>query len=478
MADIGDFKEPTPAMAETFSMPPRDPSLDDFEKLESFCTQDKPDNESQFKHDILGSGYQNSSPTPPDTFRPKESPIIDDFIKPTKLYQEEEAPDKNNKLPSSAGSDPFTELLDFRGSNDSPQVVSTGQSGYNNSSSLLDFDIPAAVPSHEIVSSSASTLLDDEDDFKPSSAGSVEKLVHPQQTPSDSSPSDETAAGNESPVEILPSAPEIAHLVSAADSLVSGQLQRRPPSPVEIPRQTPIIETVVPSSTVTYSPKKMSNDEVSSTKEQGTRGCPFSPSALFDPKRLHPFVTQLVYWQDPKKSGGVFGSLLLLLLSLRFFSFISVVSYLALGGLSVTLSFRIYKNILQAVQKSNDGHPFKDYLEYDLSVPQDKVHETADTLVKHVNCTLQKVRSLFLIEDLVDSIKLGIVLWTLTYLGAWFNGLTLIILGVIATFTLPKVYESNQALIDQYLSLVGAQVSGVLNVVKSKIPFGKKEKSQ
>lgn len=36
---------------------------------------------------------------------------------------------------------------------------------------------------------------------------------------------------------------------------------------------------------------------------------------------------------------------------------------------------------------------------------------------------------LFLVEDLVDSLKFGVLLWCLTYVGACFNGITLIILG-------------------------------------------------
>lgn len=66
-----------------------------------------------------------------------------------------------------------------------------------------------------------------------------------------------------------------------------------------------------------------------------------------------------MYWRDPKKSGIVFGSVLGVLLSLSYFSLISVVAHLSLVLLTGTISFRIYKNVLQAVQKTSDGHPFK-----------------------------------------------------------------------------------------------------------------------
>lgn len=65
-------------------------------------------------------------------------------------------------------------------------------------------------------------------------------------------------------------------------------------------------------------------------------------------------------------SGGMWRRLalslaptLIVLLSLAAFSVISVVSYLILALLSVTISFRVYKSVIQAVQKSREGHPFK-----------------------------------------------------------------------------------------------------------------------
>lgn len=72
---------------------------------------------------------------------------------------------------------------------------------------------------------------------------------------------------------------------------------------------------------------------------------------------------------------------------------------------------------------------FREYLEYELALPQEKVQQIANVGVVHINAFLAELRRLFLVEDLVDSIKFGLLLWCLTYLGAWFNGMTLVILG-------------------------------------------------
>jgi len=186
-------------------------------------------------------------------------------------------------------------------------------------------------------------------------------------------------------------------------------------------------------------------------------------------------VVELIYWRDVKKSGIVFGSVLVLLLSLALFSVLSVVAYLSLALLTVTTTFVVYKKILGAVQKQGDGHPFKQLLEYDVSLPEDKLHEVADAVLKSSMNTVKELRRLFLVEDLVDSLKFGLILWVLTYFGAWFNGMTLIILIFVGVFTIPKFYETYKAQIDQYVDLAKTQVNNVIAQVREKIPIGKKK---
>ncbi|XP_043251181.1 reticulon-1-A isoform X4 [Colletes gigas] len=199
------------------------------------------------------------------------------------------------------------------------------------------------------------------------------------------------------------------------------------------------------------------------------------PYAWFNPERLNPKVAALIYWRDPKKSGPVFGCILGVLLSLAYFSLISVLAYLSLIVLTGTIIFRINKTVLQAIQKTSDGHPFKKILELDLTVPAEKVHEVADVAVAHANAAVSELRRLFLVEDFVDSLKFGVLLWCLTYVGSWFNGMTLIIIGVVALFTLPKIYETNKAQIDQNLAVVRGKINEFTAKIKAAIPLGKKE---
>ncbi|XP_061767503.1 reticulon-4a isoform X2 [Nerophis ophidion] len=188
-------------------------------------------------------------------------------------------------------------------------------------------------------------------------------------------------------------------------------------------------------------------------------------------------VVDLLYWRDVKTTGVVFGAALLLLLSLTVCSIVSVCSYIGLALLSVTICFRIYKGILQAIQKSDEGHPFKQYLGQEVALSQDVVHKYSDLVLERLNKSICDLRRLFLVDDLVDSIKFAVFMWILTYVGAFFNGLTLVILGVVAAFSCPIIYEKHQAQIDHYVALVNKQMKDVVEKIQAKVP-GMKRKAE
>ncbi|XP_060951620.1 reticulon-3 isoform X1 [Limanda limanda] len=184
----------------------------------------------------------------------------------------------------------------------------------------------------------------------------------------------------------------------------------------------------------------------------------------------HLSVKDLIHWRDPKKSGVVFGLSMLMLLSLAAFSVISVASYLLLALLCVTITFRIYKSVVQAVQKSSDGHPFKTLMDKDVSIPPETFRKHVDASLTYINRALKQMSRLFLVEDLVDSLKLAVVMWLLTYVGAVFNGITILILADILLFAVPPVYEKNKTQIDQYIDVARTQVNTTMAKLQEKLP--------
>ncbi|XP_035494451.1 reticulon-3-B isoform X2 [Scophthalmus maximus] len=180
-------------------------------------------------------------------------------------------------------------------------------------------------------------------------------------------------------------------------------------------------------------------------------------------------VVQLVQWKQPRMSAVAFGLSFLVLVSVATLSIISVVSYLLLACLCVTITFRVYKAVIQAVQKSDDGHPFRSLLERDISVSSESVRLLTDQSLIHLNWFISQSRRLLLVQDLVDSLKLAAVMWLMTYIGSVFNGVTIMILDIMF-FTTPLIYQKKKAQIDQNVALLRCRLEETLQKLQNKLP--------
>ncbi|XP_076989713.1 reticulon-2 isoform X1 [Tamandua tetradactyla] len=184
----------------------------------------------------------------------------------------------------------------------------------------------------------------------------------------------------------------------------------------------------------------------------------------------HLVVADLLYWKDTRTSGVVFTGLMVSLLCLLHFSIVSVAAHVALLLLCGTISLRVYRKVLQAVHRGDGANPFQAYLDVDLTLTREQTERLSQQIASRVVSAATQLRHFFLVEDLVDSLKLAFLFYILTFVGAVFNGLTLLILGVISLFTVPLLYRQHQAQIDQYVGLVTNQLSHIKAKIRAKIP--------
>lgn len=118
------------------------------------------------------------------------------------------------------------------------------------------------------------------------------------------------------------------------------------------------------------------------------------------------------------------------------------------------------------------------YLEVEIALSQDQISKYADKILLYSNTCMKELRRLFLVQDLIDSLKVclifkfhhslplapltrhvsnlnhavfqfAVLMWLLTYVGALFNGLTLLILGEMRLFqrTVRSATNVQQALL-------------------------------
>jgi len=185
-------------------------------------------------------------------------------------------------------------------------------------------------------------------------------------------------------------------------------------------------------------------------------------------------VVDIVYWRDPKKSAGVLAVILAVLGLFTRCSLISLVAYTALATLAAAIGFRAFKLAEAQIKKTDGANPFKHYLEHEVELPQERIHSQVDIFIDNAQALAKHLRHLFLVENLFDSIKFGLLLYTLTYVGAWFSGFTLVVLFVLAVFSVPKLYEVYQESIDKYIRIGRDHLESAQHAVEDKLPFVKK----
>merc|ERR1712235_119183 len=167
-------------------------------------------------------------------------------------------------------------------------------------------------------------------------------------------------------------------------------------------------------------------------------------------------------WEDPIYSGVVFGSVLSTLVAICYYSLISVFAYASLTVLMAVLGIKIYTYVMVTFLKKETTNPIAKIAGCEVTIPAEKV-----------NCALKELRRLFMVENMLDSIKFGLSLWVLTYIGSWFNAMTLLIMGWVGLFSVPKIYVNNKAQIDPVLDQVKAKLNEVSDKVTALMPQGR-----
>lgn len=188
-------------------------------------------------------------------------------------------------------------------------------------------------------------------------------------------------------------------------------------------------------------------------------------------------VKDILLWRDIKVSAIVFVSGFVLLVCLTQFSVVSVITNIALICLAPMLALRLLLTARSAVSKSEFEHPLKVYLSKDIQVPKEKADLVGEKVAEVTVSITTKLRNLFLVDDLSDSLKLLVVLYILSYIALWFSGITLSFIGFIGAFIVPKIYDMYQTEIDSCMRKIKSAVDEVLQKITAKVPATKQKEA-
>jgi len=150
---------------------------------------------------------------------------------------------------------------------------------------------------------------------------------------------------------------------------------------------------------------------------------------------------------------------------------ITVVSYSCLTALLAVLGVKLYSYVMVMMKKAEPGSdPLAMIAAMPVTVPTETITNMSPCVAGSLNKFTTELRRLFLVEDMVDTIKFGLSLWLLTYIGSWFNMLTLLILAWITLFVSPKLYQQNKSQVDEILAQVMTQLEEIKGKVLALIP--------
>ncbi|XP_068567399.1 reticulon-2a isoform X2 [Cebidichthys violaceus] len=172
-------------------------------------------------------------------------------------------------------------------------------------------------------------------------------------------------------------------------------------------------------------------------------------------------VMDLIYWKDTERTGMILTGLVVGLLSLFQLSIITVISTVSLAVVCFTISVRIYYQALYILNWGDGEHPFKSYLDLDISFSGEEADLYMQKAITMALSAVDSLKGLFFVRNLLESVKLLVLVYLVTYLGDLCNGLTLFIISVIALFSLPLFYRQRQEQVDIFIAKIQAKIDNL-----------------
>lgn len=177
-------------------------------------------------------------------------------------------------------------------------------------------------------------------------------------------------------------------------------------------------------------------------------------------------VMDLIYWKETERTGMVLTGLVVGLLSLFQLSIITVVSTVSLAVMCFTISVRIYYQVLYILSWGDGEHPFKSYLDLDISFSGEDADLYMQKAIVMFLAALDSLKRLIFVQNLFESLKLLFLMYLVTYLGALCNGLTLLIISVIGVFSLPLFYQRRQEEVDSFVAKVQGHFDNIKDILQ------------
>lgn len=120
----------------------------------------------------------------------------------------------------------------------------------------------------------------------------------------------------------------------------------------------------------------------------------------------------------------------------------------------------------------------------DLEISEESVLVAADEMRVWVNHTMSIARDIAVGGNLKLFVKVALSLWVISYIGSFFNFLTLVYIGVLFSLSVPFFYDKYQAQVDEKLIVAHKIIQTQYRIIdenilrKIPLPQNKQKKTQ
>uniref|UniRef100_A0A1A7XZN5 Reticulon n=1 Tax=Iconisemion striatum TaxID=60296 RepID=A0A1A7XZN5_9TELE len=254
----------------------------------------------------------------------------------------------------------------------------------------------------------------------------------------------------------------IQHSPSHTDRAEAASSPPEPESPVTMETvSVKLLTSVRPADQVGLSPAAMGLN----SQEQLVTDQWFSALNLTEEPTVWA-VMDLIYWKDTERTGMVLTGLVVGLLSLFQLSIITVISTVSLAVVCFTISVRVYYQLLYILSWGDGEHPFISYLQQDISFSGEQADLFMQRVIVLTLSAAESLKKLFFVGNLFESLKFLFLMYLVTYLGDLCNGLTFLIISLIAIFSLPLFYQQHQEEVNGFIAKLQARVDSIKDVLQ------------
>merc|ERR1711931_529205 len=189
-----------------------------------------------------------------------------------------------------------------------------------------------------------------------------------------------------------------------------------------------------------------------------------------------PVELSVLRWTHPHVSGLVLGAGLVFLVSLVKFSLVSVLAHFALAVLMFGVGSRVYVHLMGFMKKPCSD-PLDLVRDIEVTLPAEKVEAFISSAAENINNVALKTKSLILFENYIETLKFSVLLYIITFIGAVFNTLSLLIVAWLGAFLFPTIYDQNQDQFDNMAAQMVEKYQGIDAKINSLLPAPKQEAS-